>query len=261
MAMTMMMGVTGHLRYLLSTAYRLLPYWWKVVRRLPIEDQVSALPRRIVVDVKWIKLASITLATDVREWRLAGSGFALLGDWDRHFVERRPSVFEPATDSTAKSITHGTMRALFIDGCHYRQTTQYEVMRQAVDDRRPELAYGCHSLDDVDRYFGALIEAYQTMRDRGFLTQHELHRPPGDEIKVYLTRDGQFCHGNGGNHRIRLAELLGIEWVPVVVAGAHAEWLYTISQRYDRPPRAALLQWLSDRQMTGAICRERPAAD
>lgn len=156
-------------------------------------------------------------------------------------------------------MTHETIRGIFLDGHDYRGTAQYDFMIRGVEQGSPELAYGCRSSDEVDVYFETLVEAFESMRDRGFLTQRELGGNLNDEIKLYLTRDGGWCHGNGGNHRIRIAELLGIEWVPFVLAGAHSEWVIKLSRDRDRPPRAAILEWIGENERLGTLRRHPPA--
>jgi len=247
------------LRQAAGRTARLLPYWSKVAARAPLDQQVMALHRRVLPREFWIELASITLAGDVREWRLPHHGFAIDGDWDLGQIGPRPSILEPAHDGTVKSMTHATIRAMFIEGVPYQATPQYEAMIEAVERKDAQRAYGCESVEEVDEYFQRLLSAHRGMSADGFRTQRELGLPPWDEVKVYITRDGRLCHGNGGNHRIRIAELLGVKSIPVIFAGAHRDWLVGLCQQQDRPPRSALRQWVGAQERTGSLHRSRPS--
>jgi hypothetical protein len=246
------------LRRRAGLALRHVPYWMAVARKAPIEHQVQLLPRFLSADTWWIELDHIPLASDVRNWRLSTHGFAIGGDWDLVHVGPRPSIFHPANEDTVKAMTHRTIRALFVEGHHYRETEQYRFMVEAVKQARPNLAYGCTTVDEVETYFRALINTYTAMQEHGYLTQHELGGSPTDEVKLYLTRTGRWCHGNGGNHRIRIAELLGIRWVPFVLAGAHKDWITSLCEETRQPPRRAMLGWLKASETAGTILAKCP---
>lgn len=237
---------------------RLIPYWAKVAMA-PVEQQVMSLPRRVLHREFWIELDSITLASDVRHWRRPHHGFAVDGEWDVAHVSRRPSILEPSRVVTVKSLTHATIRALFIDGMPHRSTPQYEAMVEAVRQKDAQRAYGCTRVEEVEDYFERLLSAHRSMMTDGYRSQRELGLPAWDEVKVYITRDGRFCHGNGGNHRIRIAELLDIEWIPIVIAGAHRDWLVSLSRQYGRPPRSALFRWVSAQEKSGVLRPCRPS--
>jgi hypothetical protein len=236
----------------------LLPYAISVVRRRPRNEQVALLPRRLLERVHWVELTSIDLAMDVRHWRRPTDGFAAGGDWDRRHVSPRVSIFNEAPPGSAKISTHATIRSIFLEDNPYTETCQFAQMMCAVREGRPDLAYGCTEAVDVHHYFERLLDAYRTMQATGFLTQHELGGSPGDEIKLFLTRDGSLCHGNGGNHRIRIAELLGIRWVPFVLAGVHSSWLVEASIRTGRAPRAVLRAWFRTGLARGRLRRHSP---
>ncbi len=257
-----MSGIIGRyrtrLRRAAGHARHLVPYWLAVARRAPRQDQIRFLPRRITSRVSWIRLEDISLATDVRSWRRKSDGFAIGGDWDRERTAPRPTIFQPAQGDTPKAMTHNAIRSLFLDGESYQQTHQYQYMIDAVNEGSPELAYGCRSEEEVDNYFQTLVSAFQSIHNDGYLTQTELGGDPYDEIKLYITRDGLWCHGNGGNHRIRIAEILGLKWVPFVPAGAHGDWVANLCSELERPPRAAILNWLEESEEEGRLRRTSP---
>ena len=43
-------------------------------------------------------------------------------------------------------------------------------------------------------------------------------------IYVYIYKDGRFVFTSGGNHRLNMAKVLGLEKIPVQIKGRHVEW-------------------------------------
>jgi hypothetical protein len=223
---------------------QLTPYWIAVSQRASLAHQVELLPRLVSTRLRWIRIADISLETDVRRWRGVDDRFAIDGDWDRTDVSTRPSIFDPAPEGTAKGMTHECIRDMFLKGRSFRETRQYAFMVDAIREAKPQLAYGCRTLEEVDRYFETLEKTHAVMKKEGYLSQRHLGGNPADEVRLYITREGRWCHGNGGNHRIRIAELLQIDSVPFLLAGAHTEWITRLARASARPPRAAILRWM-----------------
>ncbi|WP_091644517.1 hypothetical protein [Aquisalimonas asiatica] len=143
---------------------------------------------------------------------------------------------------------HETVRGLFIDGLEYQETPQYRWMMERVLSAPPEPNWGCGSTEEVHDYFEVLIATFQSMKTKGYLDQSQLHgkdvKKADDEIPVYVTRSGELCQGNAGNHRIKMAEILGVERVPVIFWGIHTVWVEKLSNRFDMPPRESVLFWV-----------------
>lgn len=145
---------------------------------------------------------------------------------------------------------HPTIKDLFLHGKHYTETEQWEVMINAVDNyvagkiTNPagHGAYWCRSRKDVDRYFEILRECYESIKSNGYKTQRQLleergmlHqggvvRNLGDEIEVLIDDSGDLVFsGARANHRFSIAQLLGIQDLPVVLGGIDATYLKKLS--------------------------------
>jgi hypothetical protein len=166
------------------------------------------------------------------------------GDWDIVKTHPLPTIFQDIPVTERKWDVHETIRAIFIRGEDYKSTPQYHNMVEAVKKRKKPAPQECYTIEDVNRYFKQMIQAYESMKQYGYLSQKKLGKTPNLEVRIHITRDGIFCLGTGGNHRVRMAELLGIERLPVLIRGVHSIWLKQISQLYSLPPHEAFQGWL-----------------
>jgi hypothetical protein len=157
------------------------------------------------------------------------------------------SVFRPiAPEHSAAMPIHQTVRAMFLEGRHYRTTPQYEMMVQAVERKRRKRTWGCRSIAEVEAYFARLVAAFESMRTEGYLSQRELGGILADEIPVHIGRDGQPVRLlSSANHRFLMAEILGIRWVACVLRGVDPEWLERLCRESSLPPQEALSAWLA----------------
>lgn len=156
---------------------------------------------------------------------VAGTGS---GHWDRSTIE-----FDE------KSV-YRSIRARFVDGVEWEDTEQYR--RAMRNIRRGVPAWNeCQTRSDVDRRCARLDALYRRMSTEGFKTQYELYSAEDDpereayvrrigrltvpdEIRVAVGRQGAFIRIAHGRHRISIARILGIEWIPAIVQVTHADW-------------------------------------
>lgn len=153
------------------------------------------------------------------------------GDWDL-------SSLVPI--SGARPIQIETTYQMFLEGRCYEQTPQFKVMTAAIDNgnfaKTPSTicgAYWCRSHEEVHEYFRRLYQAFEDIRDHGYKIQTELigydsRAKAGDEIQIFITRDGQRVLGRGGTHRLVIAKILALPCVPVCIRGAHPIWWRSI---------------------------------
>lgn len=207
------------------------------------DRQVACVPTGWRTPPVWVRIPEIRYATDVRTWARLPLGFIQDGDWDVDFVGRRLSIFEEPYQGCVKEMTHRTIRQLFVEEVDVRECEQYRYMEEQARRGRYELTYGCQNEEEIDQYFARLLAAYSSMRRHGYKTQRELGGQ-GDEIRLLVTRDGEWCLGNGGNHRIRMAELLGLECVPIVVAAVHEGWARRCVATYGKDVLGAVTTWV-----------------
>jgi hypothetical protein len=229
-------------------------YYTAVALRLPLSTQLRLLPMPAPLPVLWIETPSVERWTNSRRWTQARSPrFCYGGDWDLMLTQPRRSIFEPETVPERVDV-HETIRDIFIEARPYQTTRQFRTMMRLLREQPGARPWGCGSDGEVHEYFARLERAFASMRERGWLTQHELgnHNAVDDEMRLYVTRDGVLCQGSGANHRIRMAEILGIRWLPFVLRGAHTAWVAGLCRESDLPPHEAVSDWVRSNPLTRA---------
>jgi hypothetical protein len=220
-----------------------LQYRAALLLNAPLEQQVSLLPAPVSPPVYWVALKDIKLHASLC---FPHGRLCMPGNWDTELVHALPSVFEAIPENAKKWDLHETVRSMFLKGQHYSTTPQYKAMINAVEQGQPNPPQGCRSRQEVDGYFERLIHAFTSMETDGYLTQKELGNSSVCEMRLHITRHGKLCLGGGGNHRIRMAEILGISWVPFLLRGVHPLWLIHLSRHMQLPPHKALTMWMND---------------
>lgn len=219
-----------------------LQYYASLLQQAPIEEQVALLPTHRYPLIYW---------TDIKNIKLHGSlaypphgRLCMDGDWDIREVHPLPSVFTSVAEGEKKWDLHETVRAMFINGDHYSKTPQYQAMMLAVEQKSANPPQGCYTPQAVDAYFQRLIAAFKSMQTHGYLTQKEQGKSGVGEIRLHITREGKLCLGTGGNHRIRMAEILNIRSVPFLLRGVHPLWVIQLCKQLGMPPHKAISHWL-----------------
>ena len=133
---------------------------------------------------------------------------------------------------------------LFINGKDFRVTSQYKRMVNSLS--KGLTPYKCQSTEDIEHYFEHLSQAYRSIKEDGYKSQEDLGNSPKDEIRIHVTENGDLCLGSKGNHRFRIAELLGIQQVPCNVYGVNINWLISLAKQTELPPHQALLSWMKN---------------
>lgn len=89
-----------------------------------------------------------------------------------------------------------------------------------------------YSEDYVLQRFERLNKIIESVKTRGYLSQHELgnlherrelgsFEIPLDEAVVYVDRKGELVRLHGGRHRLAIAQHLGISEIPVIISMYH----------------------------------------
>lgn len=234
----------GTLRRAAQMFPRQMQYRASLVLSSDVKRQASLLPQPVRHAVVWCDLDRISLHGEaIREERRVPYGWALPGEWDER-AERRPSILEPAPEGSFRADTHSTIRAMFINGTDPTRTPEYEsYLRMVEAGSRPK---GCATPEDVDAYFADLKCTFRGMKARGYLTQRQLTGDGSEqEVWVYVTRDGALCHRKYGQHRIRMAELLGLQRAPIMIRRMHPLWIERLCSEADAPPHVAIGRWIA----------------
>lgn len=215
-----------------------LNYRLALLLRVPIEPQARLLPSPAHPGIWWTRIENITFYSH------------------KNHVYPRRSIFKPMTDANPRSIIHETVRAMFLQGQAYDTTAQYRLMMKSVRTKPWSTSnWNCRTPAQVENYFALLIQAFAAMRRDGYLTQEELEgRKLGgfeepDEICLSLNANGQLVHMRKGQHRIRMAEILGIRWVAFILQSADPRWVATMSRRFSLPPHLAIAEWMDIQKM------------
>ena len=134
------------------------------------------------------------------------------GDWD---IERRKPF--KATAKYRAIVQH------FQDGAEWIETDLFAdvyTRRLASDGRVGRCRSLGQLVKDYERRFDGLYEA---MKRDGFRTQTESGKPIA--LPAFLIgRDGEVFIGNQGNHRLAIAQVLGLREVAGKIVCRHKNW-------------------------------------
>jgi len=189
---------------------------WRVLIKLGMKTKVIYQDpfRAYRIDPRRIKYAQ------KREFNpLSSSGRVLNGDWDR---PENLVLFE-------QSDAYQAVRQHFLEHVPWEQTMLY---RRAIDKiSKGQVLWGCSSRAEYDQRCRGLDQLYLTIKNRGYSSQKELHadrkrsgRWELDEIGTAIGRSGDYVFNNG-RHRLSIAQILGLQQIPVNVIARHYLWL------------------------------------
>lgn len=135
------------------------------------------------------------------------------GDWDLHKGYWRTST------------VWGGLIERFEEGKRWEDTSYYQLsMEKLRANEYVGYLDGPQTTENFERYLEELDRLYEDMKHNGY--------DPSSVITVYIGRDGDWIVGHG-NHRRALANVLGIESVPVEIKYRHQRW-QNIRQRIHR---------------------------
>jgi hypothetical protein len=223
---------------------RAFSYRSLVFLKMPLSWQIALIPKQLfthevfIVPLSLIRLYSVSDPSPPKH----SFRFCFPTSEEKKFLPL-PSVFDEMTDDNHRSCVHNTVRDIFIHGKDFRETSQYKRMLKGLADGNA--LYQCEIPGDIDLYFDHLSQAYHSIKEDGYKSQRELGKASKDEIRIHLTENGSFSLGSKGNHRLRMAELLGVRHIPCNVYGVNARWLKSLSMKTGDPPHVALVNWVN----------------
>lgn len=143
------------------------------------------------------------------------------GDWDiSDFEFRQLDVYQALEDVMLRKLP-------------WEQTAFYQSLAAGMDGgTNPWSIHNSEALVARCAYLDSLI---QSMRTQGFRLAHEVSLPGevagvdkderfGSEISVNVGRDGLYLFQDG-RHRLAIAQILGLDKVPVKVLVRHRQWM------------------------------------
>lgn len=160
------------------------------------------------------------MASDVRDFN---RGCLVVGDGWQDFHQKK--IIAPnavAKPSDYRYVTHETIRLMFVEGVEWKKTPEYESFRtQLMLGKKP---YGIETEDDLERRGSELVSLYKSIAAVGVKPAESVGSPRYDDAHFYLDRAGKVGLGRHANHRVAIARLLGIRWVPAIFGGVHMEY-------------------------------------
>ena len=124
----------------------------------------------------------------------------------------------------------------------------------------------------LDVYFERYLQLIESIRRSGVLPRErlvastddplvrlptsEIIRLPGaddgpKDIRVAIGPNGELLQMGSGRHRTAIAQVLGLERIPVEIRLMHVEWLSKLVERSGKSPLDALLDWLNATKQHG----------
>jgi hypothetical protein len=133
------------------------------------------------------------------------------GDWD---LNRAP------LDETPKS---RSIRKRYLEGASWEETDLFKNYAQRLGSG--ETVRGADSLLRLQRQYEAKVDAlFRDLGARGFLIERDKAGRPTNLPYVHIGRNGELLYGKKGNHRLTMAKLLSLRWLPCQVRTRHSEW-------------------------------------
>jgi len=139
------------------------------------------------------------------------------GSWDR--------MIQDIGDKTLQL----SISLRFRNGLSWNQTPQYRKSLVAIK-RGEQFWNGCTSMSDLHMKCDAVDALYDDMKQNGYvasLTPTPNRQIRGinipDLITVAMDRNGRIIRCEGGRHRLAIATVIGIEYIPVVLLIKHED--------------------------------------
>lgn len=194
--------------------------------------QLKLLPPTILLQLMFVSPSSIThvlTSTPPPENRPVWDG-----EWD---INKEPLV--PGPNGAGAGFR--TIYEMFADGKPIEDTSQYKVLEMELltggetigEEKYRTREQIFHHLKRYEQIFNDIKEnGYKSQEDQGNPRLDLDGKPRFDEIRVYIGRDGGLIYRSSGVHRLAMARILGIEYIPVGVQNVHRIWAERCFKKY-----------------------------
>lgn len=146
------------------------------------------------------------------------SGRVLEGDWDKRGA------------STQESWARSIIRERILYNKTWEELGAYDRMMQAVK-RRGGMADGCRTLEDIRKRYAALDVLISHLKNGGqFLSRREMDSASFREcggVVIHVARKGELLFSEKGNHRLAIAQEIGLSRIPAQVGVVHLQAVVT----------------------------------
>ena len=174
--------------------------------------------------IVWVKPIDITFK--VFSERALKLGGVMEGDWDQKI---KPIV---------ETFKYKSMVQHFVGGAPWEET---DIFRKVYQSRLAEegCVLDCSNINQLkDRYESRIDPLYQDMKCNGFVVILDKNGKAIDIPHVHIGRDGTILFGNRGNHRLAIAKLLKLDYIPAHVRTRHKKWEELRNELAKSPPRS-----------------------
>lgn len=163
-----------------------------------------------------VYLASPHAVSHLLDTRLDNQTFGVIlpGDWD---IEAIPIEMT--------RVGRG-LRQRFAEGRPWSETDLNPDSADALDRRRGKYA---GQVKDFEAHTAYLEDLWRRLQTYGYLGHRELGEPLESVMTACVGRDGRLVRNKGGLHRLVMAQLLGLERVPVRIIAVHPKFADTNS--------------------------------
>jgi tetratricopeptide (TPR) repeat protein len=171
---------------------------------------------------------------------------------------------------------HNIMRQLVQYGRNYREMPAYSLLLKQASTGRPSRVNNV-TLDSqkmIDAYCERCLHLIESIRRSGVLPRDALDVSIEDplvrlstveeserDIKVAVGPDGELLQTGSGRHRTAIAQVLGLDRMPVEIRLIHAGWVSKLAERSGKSPQAALFEWLDASRRHGLVSQVHGSGD
>ncbi|PTL37768.1 hypothetical protein C6Y45_14765 [Alkalicoccus saliphilus] len=167
-----------------------------------------------------VKTEKIEGYVGMREHQDYEKHFVLQGDWDKNQVPIKTYKYEhPQT-----SYRYQSMENMFLHQQPAEETEEYRHHLERMN-KHGESRGGMSSPEDIDKYFNQLHVLYESIRSSGVLSQQQLGETADAGIGCVLDKDGKLLKSHDGHHRYILAEIAGVDVIPVTIQAVSENWV------------------------------------
>lgn len=144
------------------------------------------------------------------------SGIVRGGDWDLH------------TNPLSENRKHKACRAHFENGVPWTETGITKTMMDRVE--KNGIFDGCRSFQDILKRYSRMDEMFDALQVSRFLQpmteRSEYFRREHGGVFVHIDRHGLPILAGNGNHRMAMAQILELDWMPALLGVIHADALH-----------------------------------
>lgn len=109
----------------------------------------------------------------------------------------------------------------FHGGRSWRETSLFAEYEEKM--AKEGKVQGCRNMEDLVRRYEQEHDAlFDSLKEEGVKSsRQDIRITP---IYVYIHKDGRFVFTSGGNHRLNMAKVIGVNSIPVQIKGRHIQW-------------------------------------